>query len=338
LAKGFFPTFDRPKLYIIPMSRLQTYLVCISMCIASQSFSQQLSLFSQYRENQTIINPAAVGSSYLGYGQNMTFGASYRSQWQGFENAPTTANLRADFLYTQGSPVSIMGGGYVLNDQTGPIGLTGAYGRIGGLLSDDPYYGGVSVGLSFGMVQYRVNGSEIHLRQDGDILSGNDVNKLFPDVGLGVFGYKMLDGGAFDGDYVYGGLSVPQVIGLDLSFQDESGDIHTTRVQHFYGMLGYYKFLRNDGFLEPSLWVKSAPNVPVNIDFNLRYQMAQNFWIGAGGATSKAFHFEAGFLLGENLGFDNTLRIGYGYDYSFSSFGPYTGGSHEINISYSLER
>ena len=31
-----------------------------------------------------------------------------------------------------------------------------AYGRIGGLLSDDPYYGGFSVGLSFGMVQYRV--------------------------------------------------------------------------------------------------------------------------------------------------------------------------------------
>jgi hypothetical protein len=103
-------------------------------------------------------------------------------------------------------------------------------------------------------------------------------------------------------------------------------------------MLGYIKFLRNDGFLEPSVWVKSAPNVPVNIDFNLRYQMAQNFWIGAGAATSKAMHIETGFLLGENLGFDNTIRIGYGFDYSFSTFGPYTGGSHEINISYALER
>ena len=78
--------------------------------------------------------------------------------------------------------------------------------------------------------------------------------------------------------------------------------------------------------------------MPVNVDFILRYQMAQNFWIGAGGATSKTMHIELGFILGENLGFDNTLRIGYGYDYSFSAFGPYTGGSHEINISYALER
>lgn len=320
------------------MSRLQPYLVCLLLCITGTSFSQQLSLFSQYRENQTIINPAAVGSSYLGYGQNLTFGASFRSQWQGFENAPQTANLRGDFLFTEGSPVSIMGGGYLLSDQTGPTGFTGAYGRIGGVLSDDPYYGGLSVGLSFGMVQYRVNGSEIHLRQDGDILSGNDLNKLYPDVGVGVFGYKMLDGGAFDGDYVYGGISVPQVIGLDLSFEDGDGEINTVRVQHIYGMVGYYKFFKNGGFLEPSIWLKSAPHAPVNIDFNLRYQMAQNFWIGAGGATSKAMHVELGVLLGENLGFDNTIRIGYGYDYSFSSFGPYVGGSHEINISYALER
>lgn len=320
------------------MSRLHYCLACLFMCIAGNSFSQQLSLFSQYRENQTIINPAAPGSSYLGYGQNMTIGASYRVQWQGFENAPTTANLRGDFLYTEGSPVSIMGGAYLLNDQTGPTGFTGLYGRIGGLLSDDPYYGGISLGLSFGMVQYRVNGSEIRLRQQGDILEGEDLNKLYPDVGVGVFAYKMLDGGTFDGDYVYGGISVPQVIGLDLTFENDNGEVYTTRVQHYYGMIGFYKFFKNEGFIEPSIWVKAAPNVPVNVDFNLRYQMAQNFWIGAGAATSKAMHVEAGFLLGENLGFDNTVRIGYGYDYSFSSFGPYTGGSHEINISYALER
>lgn len=320
------------------MSRLQSYLACLFMCIAGQAFSQQLSLFSQYRENQTIINPASPGSSYLAYGQNLTFGTSYRVQWAGFEGAPTTANLRGDFLYTGGSPVSIMGGGYLINDQTGPTGFTGLYGRIGGVLSDDPYYGGVAVGLSFGMVQYRVNSSEIRLRQSNDIITGEDQNKLFPDVGLGVFAYRKLDGNSFDGDYVYGGISVPQVMGLDLRFEDNDGKFYTTRVQHVYGMLGFIKFLRDDGFLEPSVWLKSARNVPVNLDFNLRYQMAQNFWIGAGGATSKAAHIECGFLLGENLGFDNTIRIGYGYDYSFSSFGPYTGGSHEINISYALER
>lgn len=234
--------------------------------------------------------------------------------------------------------MSIMGGGYLLNDQTGPTGFTGLYGRIGGVLSDDPTYSGFAVGLSFGMVQYRVNTSEIRLREGNDILSGNDQNKLFPDVGLGVFGYKQMESGFLDGDYVYGGVSIPQVAGLDLTFTDENGEFSMKRQQHYYATVGLYKFFRNEGFLEPSVWVKYTAGVPLNVDFNLRYQMAQNFWIGAGGATSKAMHVETGFLLGDNLGFDNTLRIGYGFDYSFSSFGPYTGGAHEINLSYSLER
>ena len=321
------------------MNRLQLYLVCLFYGISIPAFTQQLSLFTQYRENQTIVNPAAIGSNYLAYGQNLSFGTSYRKQWQGIEGSPTTANIRGEYLYTGGSPVTLLTGGYLINDQTGPTGFTGVYGRIGGMLTDDPYYGGFSVGLSFGAVQYRVNTSEIRLRQSNDILAVDDQNKIYPDVGVGVFAYTRLDNnGFFNGDYLYGGVSIPQVIGLDLSFKNENGEFYTKRVQHFYGMLGWYKFFKDEGFLEPSVWVKYAPNVPVNVDFNLRYQMAQNFWIGAGGATAGTMHIETGILIGENLGFDNTLKIGYGYDYHFSSFGPYTGGSHEINISYSLEK
>ncbi len=320
------------------MNRLQTYLSCLFMGLSSSLLAQQLSLFSQYRENQTIINPAAVGSDFLAFENNMSFGATHRAQWQGIKNSPVTSTLRGDLLFDNGSAVNLLAGGYLINDQTGPTGFTGLYGRIGGLLTDDPYYGGISIGLSFGAVQYRVNASEISLRDDGDILGTQDQNKLYPDVGVGVFAYTLLDGGFFDDDYLYGGISVPQVVGLDLTYKTENGEFLTQRVQHFYGMLGLYKFLRDEGFLEPSVWIKYTPNAPVNLDFNLRYQMAQNFWIGAGGATSNTLHLEAGFLLGENLGFGNTLKVGYGFDYSFSSFGPYTGGSHEINISYSLEK
>lgn len=321
------------------MKRLHTFLTCLFVGFSFQIFAQQLSLFTQYRENQSIINPASVSGSYLTHQQNLTFGASYRAQWAGLENAPTTATLRGEYLYTGGGTVSLIAGGYLINDQTGPTGFTGLYGRIGGLLSSDPEYAGISIGLSAGAVQYRVNTSEITLRDEGDILSGDDQNKLFPDVGVGVFAYSQLDnGGFFDGDYLYGGISIPQAIGLDLTFKEASGEFYTKRVQHFYGMLGLYKFFSNDGFIEPSVWVKYVANAPINVDVNLRYQMAENFWIGAGGASSKAMHVETGILLGDNIGLDNTLRIGYGFDYNFSTFGPYARGSHEINISYSLEK
>ncbi len=317
------------------MNRL--HLISFLCLCFTYTQAQQLSLFTQYRENLTIINPAAVSSNYLAYGDNLSFGASYRSQWEGFENAPTTATLRGDFLYETGSTFNLIAGGYLINDQTGPTGFTGLYGRAGGVISDDPYYGGIAVGLTFGMVQYRVNTSEIVLRDGGDAVAGDDQNQFFPDVGLGIFAYQQISGGIFDDDYIYGGISVPQVIGLDLTFQSENGEYFTQRVQHFYGVLGMYKFFRDGSFLEPSVWVKYAQNVPVNVDINLRYQIQNSFWIGLGGSTGQSFHAEVGFLMGENLGFDNNFRIGYGYDYSFSSFGPSVGGSHEINISYSLQ-
>ncbi len=313
------------------------YLVCLISGISLQVSSQQLSLFSQYRENQTIINPASIGSSYLGYDQNLSFGASYRLQWQGIEGAPRTTLLRGDYLDRNGGSVNLLTGGYLINDQTGPTGFTGLYGRIGGVLSDDPYFGGIAAALSVGAVQYRVKTSEIRLRQPNDILTVEDQHKIYPDVGLGVFAYKQLERGAFDGDYVYGGISIPQIMGLDLQFKEDDGEFSVKRVQHYYASAGFYKFLGKDDFIEPSVWLKFAPNAPINVDFNIRYQMAQNFWVGVGGATSGSMHTELGFLIGDNLGFDNTLKIGYGFDYYFRPYGPYAGGTHEINISYSLD-
>lgn len=295
--------------------------------------AQQLPLFTQYRENMGIINPAAINQDYLLYEQPLSFGASYRVQWVGLENAPTTQTLRGEYLFEK---LGLFAGGYIINDQTGPTGFTGIYGKIGGLISDDPAYRGISVGLTAGLVQYRVNSSEIRLREINDVLSGDDQTQLFPDVGLGVFAYQYIDAGFFEDSQVYGGISVPQAFGLNLEFEDENGMFTTQRVQHYYALAGMYKYFSDDSFIEPSIWFRYVSGTPVNVDFNLRYQMASNFWIGVGAATSGNAHIETGFILGENMGLDNTFKIGYGFDYSFESFGPKVGGTHEINVSYSI--
>lgn len=312
-------------------------LLVIFLLTTAVSFAQQLSLFTQYRENLTIINPAAVEADFLAYGNNITVGASYRSQWSGFGgSAPKTQTLRASYLNSGGSGVAMMFGGQLINDQTGPTGFTGFYGRIGGVLTSDPEYGGLAIGLSAGMVQYRVRSSDIKLRDENDALGGVDQGQMFPDIGVGVFFYKAV-GGRFSDDYFYAGLSVPQAFGLDLTFTNEQGEFFTKRVQHFYGQVGYYKFFRNDGFLEPSMWVKYTPNAPVNVDVNLRYQMPTALWIGAGGSSAGAVHLETGIVLGENAGLNNTFRFGYGFDYNFSTFGPSTGATHELNLTLSFQ-
>ncbi len=313
------------RIYLLP------FLLMTALCLQAQ----QLPLFTQYRENIGIINPAAVESDFLAFGQNITFGANYRAQWVGLDNAPRTQTVRGSYLYADGSGVALMAGGHLMNDQTGPTGFTGLYGRIAGIVTADPEQGGLVVGLSAGAVNFRINASEIRLRDQGDLIGSNDHSQFFPDVGVGIYYYHLV--GRND-DYFYAGASVPQVIGLDLTIQNDEGEYVTQRVQHFYGMLGFYKFFDNNSFLEPSLWVKYTQGAPLNADFNLRYYLPVNFWIGAGGSTSGTVHLETGVQLGDTASFDRTFKVGYGFGYSFSPFGPTAGTTHEINLAYSLFR
>lgn len=317
----------QPKIYL--------FLLVLLTLGGSALEAQQLSLFTQYRENATIINPAAVESDFLAFGQNITFGGSYRAQWVGLDNAPTTQTLRGSYLYAGGSGVTIMAGGHLINDQTGPTGFTGAYGRVAGVVSANPEEGGFVLGLSAGAVNFRVDASQIRLREEGDIIGTADQSQFFPDLGVGLYYYRMT--GRNDNMF-YAGLSVPQIFGLDLTFQNDAGEYSTKRVQHYYGMLGYYFFFRDNSFLEPSVWVKYVEGAPSNVDFNLRYFTPVNFWVGAGASTAGTAHLETGVMLGDVTGFDRTFRIGYGFDYSFTSFGPTVGSTHEINLTFSLYR
>lgn len=296
--------------------------------------AQQLNLFTQYRENATLINPAAMETDFLAYGYNMTVGVSYRKQWAGISGSPTTQSVRFSYLNENRSGTSLNFGGYVLNDQTGPTGFTGAYARLGAVIGGNPEYGGLSLGITAGYVGYRVNSSEINLRDPNDFIGLIDQSQGHPDVGFGIY-YYQLDR---NDNMFYVGASVPQLLGFDLAFEDEEGQFSIQRVQHIYGMAGYTIFARNGGMLELSSWAKYVQGVPFNADFNIRYQMPTALYMGGGVSTAGNAHVEAGVTLGDNVGLDNIIRIGYGLDYSFSSFGPSVGGTHELQASITLDR
>ena len=317
------------------MRTIQLLAIALLLCTGITSVqAQQLSLFTQYREQNTIVNPAAVSSDFLAFGHNASFGASYRVQWADFAGAPRTQVLRGEYMTTDFS-TNLLVGGHLINDQTGPTGFTGFYGRLAGVISGDPEYNGISLGITAGAVQYGIRTDELVLKDENDITAAGAQGQTHPDVGVGVYAYTYLDSGR-DGGYLYGGVSVPQLLGLDLNFQDANGDFLLKRVRHFYGNIGFMQFLRDDSFLEPSIWVKYVPNAPINVDVNLRYQFAQNLWIGTGVSTAKNAHVEAGLLVGDNVSYSRNLKIGYGFDYSFSSFGPFVGATHEVNLAFSF--
>jgi len=178
-------------IHILQAILMKKILLLFGLLIIGDWLSaQHLPLFTQYGAQAGIINPAAVSSDYFLYEHNVSFGGSYRKQWVGLESAPTTQVLQGQYMYTDRGAFNWIAGGYLINDQTGPTGFTGAYGRLAGIITDDPYYSGLSFGLSFGAVQYRVNVNELRLRESNDILTADNQAKFFPDFGLGAYYYR----------------------------------------------------------------------------------------------------------------------------------------------------
>ena len=310
------------------------FLICCAVIalVVGDVYSQQLPLFTQYRDLQSVINPAALSADYFIYDNNVSIGASYRTQWIGVQNNPETATLRGDYFNAGGSGFSLLAGGHIISDKTGPTGFMGAYGKIGGVISGDPEYGGLAVALNFGMVQYRVDITDIKFRDENDIIATENQTELFPDAGFGLFYYQNIGS---ESDMFYAGLSVPQLFGADLSFNSDEDEFKIQRLQHIYALAGYYKYFDSGALLEPSLWVKTAGS-QINVQGSLKYQFPSTLWIGTGASSSGIYHIETGVGIGWGSSYPN-LRIGYSYDYAFSKISPSSRASHQFNISYSFD-
>lgn len=306
-------------------------LICITAFVTSITitYAQQLPLFTQYRDQIGVLNPAATVSGYLLYGQTGVFGASVRQQWVGKEGAPQTQVVQGSYI-SEREGVSPMLGGHIINDKVGRVSTTGVYGRIGGVLSHDPAYSGIAAGITLGVVQYRINLNGVIARDAGDeLLEDQSLQwRIYPDAGVGIYAWQQLNK---DVDFIVGGISIPQILALDVTFRNaENNKFNMNQVRHFYGTIGWIHHLASEGsLLEINGWLKYVPNAPFHFDVNCRYQIVENFWLGAGYGMSKAAHLETGLLL-----FDSRFRLGYGFDFNTSNKILSFGQSHEISLSY----
>lgn len=304
------------------------------MCGLQQLTAQQLPLFTQYREHHSYINPASLSWDYFTYRYRLNIGISHRSQWANVEGGPNAQLLHGEYIWEPEGPFSLLTGAHFLSYNTAPERYTGSFGRIVSFFSKNLYEGALAIGLSFGGVQYSVDKNDIIFPDPDDIIALENRSFWFQDVSVGMFFHKRLHG-----DNLYGGLSVPQFKELDLGAAASPNKPYSLkRIRHLYANLGYYKYLNQDSFIESSIWIKCVPNIPIHANMNFRFQYSNIAWLGVGYATNQSLHFEFGVLLGENLGFNNLARIGYGYETSISAFNRGSfGNTHEVNLNYSID-
>lgn len=310
-------------------------LVFIVIALASPLFAQQTPLFSVYRDQWGVLNPAAVSNNYLLNKRTMSLSGAWHAQWWNMPVSPRTQALSWEMVAEEQNSVF---GAHIVNDQTGAFSQTGAYARYAYRINlGNRTEQSLRIGLSAGVVQYRADLSEIEFPDPGSIPNDN-LNSIRPDFGVGVF-YQYAD-------KYYAGLSVPQTLGFLARFEQNEQAVSVRRTPHIFGVIGGYfstPWLGNStSFVEPSMWVKYAPDGPINLDLNLRAQISELVWAGTGANVGfgvqpgVALHFETGLFFGEQVQMaDGQLKIGFAFDLPVTQgLGRVFGGSAEIVVVY----
>lgn len=279
--------------------------------IAKAGFSQQIPLTSQYMFNDYLLNPAVGGSK-----DYLAASLSVRSQWTGLEGAPKT-----QFFSMHSKLGKKMGvGGFVFNDETGPVSERGiqlsyAYHLS---LSDKSKLSFSVAGMMF---FHDINRAYLRAEEANDnTLNTMLVKAVSPDINFGMLYYT---------EKLKIGLSSPQLLQNSIYGEKTSGNNANKLSRHYY-LFGEYQFNVSDKVdVVPSTLFKYVQGSPMNFDFNVRGVLNKKYWLGVSYRYNNAI---AG-LIGLNY---KKLSFGYAYDYSMTDLKDYSTGGHEIFLSLRL--
>jgi len=135
------------------------------------------------------------------------------------------------------------------------------------------------------------------------------------------------------------GLSVPHILEGDLTFFDTgSNTVKFSREEtHSYLMAGAILTLNDALKLKPSILFKHVANSPFDFDLHSSLIFYDTFWAGL------TYRFGG---IGESVGesidlvlqlqMNNTIRIGFAYDFTLSKVKDFNDGTFELVIDYSL--
>jgi type IX secretion system PorP/SprF family membrane protein len=290
------------------MKRVITIITCIILFVPAGLQSQQLPHFTQFMFNDYVLNPAVAGTKdYYQVRSNSRF------QWAGIVDAPQTISLSLNGPHST-RPMGF--GGYLYNDVTGPTSRTGFYGTYAYNIAIKGEVR-LSMGLSFGIMQNKIDGTEITLHDPNDLaMQGGITSTVVPDASVGFYFYAT---------NWYAGFSAFQLFSNNLKVYDEKNGLNKLK-SHFY-LLGGYRYDINDQFsIEPSLIIKAMSPVPIQIDLNAKVTYQEMVWLGFSYRSRDAASILLGYI------HDKRYYFGYSYDFSTSDIRNYNSGSHEIMI------
>ncbi len=290
----------------------KTRLALFAMLCTSAIWAQQDVQFTQFANNKIFYNPGVIGS-----GDAICLSAAHRSQWVGFENAPTTQNFSANV------PLDIIGGGLSVNFTNDMIG----------------FFQDITAGVGYGY-QASLAGGTLGLGVRVDFRNKNVTSGVWAppqtmndpslvQLGATSMATDLSFGTYYQRDNWYAGLSSTRLLETKdiLTANGGSGNAQIRGQRHYYLMGGYDIDLQNGFVLQPAMIVKTDL-VTTQFDLNAAATYNNQIWGGVTYRVYDALSVMAGYQITKDL------RATYSYDLTTSSLRNSSSGSHEIMMSY----
>lgn len=285
--------------------------------IALQAQAQQDVQFTQYMYNMSVVNPGYATANE----DILNVGGIYRSQWVGIEGSPKTGSFFA----------------HVPLSEKVEVGLSFTNDNIGDVVNENNIYADfayvlpvgvsskLSLGLKAGVTLFDANFDGFSLQsgnQSTDVAFNENINKTFPNAGLGAF---------FFTDNYYLGLSAPNLFATK-HIESENG-VKSTGVQsiHYFFTGGYVFDINNNVKIKPSFLAKAVNGAPLALDLNANVLINEKIEAGIGYRLDDAISGMVNFKIAPQL------RVGYAYDYTTTNLGDYSSGSHEIIVLFDVD-
>jgi type IX secretion system PorP/SprF family membrane protein len=286
---------------------------------------QDMVVYNQYLNNPFLYNPAWAGSTTFN-----ELRCSYREQWVGIKDAPSTQTLSFQKKFK-----NIGLGAYLYNDKNGRTGYQGFELAYSYHIQFSKYesvkkQNMLAFGLSLGMHRYKVDLNSLLAENSDPALFSNNSQVFVPSMNFGIV-YR-------NGNYSFG-LSATQLLSKSVKFGDF--DAESVKPGTLYLYNSYDFKISSQYLLSPSLLIKYNENNEKQFDTGIKTTYKGPFnidlWLSAtyrrvmdsGSGAGNAFIPSLGVIY-------NKYYFGYMYELGLSELKSFNNGTHEITFGYNF--
>jgi len=284
-------------------------VVILILLTGAQTIAQQDPQFTQYMYNTLSVNSAYAGSS-----GHLTITGIHRTQWVGLDGAPKTQTLSIDTPINKNVGLGLS----IVNDKIGPTNETYFDANFSYSIKTSETHK-LSFGLKGGLRLFDIDWSRGTAQSGVDPLLQNNISKLLPTVGAGVY---------LHGEKGYVGVSVPNFF-TDEHYDDIQQAVAAERL-HIFVIGGLIFDLSENTKFKPAFLFKHVTGAPVILDLSANFMFQEKFRVGVSYRWDDALSGLVGFQISPKL------LIGYSYDYTTTELQRVNSGSHELMLRFEL--